>query len=151
MSEGMARQLGNFIGRFLEYDTTIVTRGIKKFMRVRVCLNVRSPLKRRKFILYGQNNSTNATFQYEKLSLLCFMCERLEHGDSFCLLRLTTGAQEMTLGCDLSIRAPPKRTMQNERRWLRAEPKNMVKSGVKVEARRRDLMEKTSNDKTPKM
>lgn len=38
MSKGMVRQLGNFIGHFLEYDATIITRGIKKFMRLKVCL-----------------------------------------------------------------------------------------------------------------
>lgn len=27
MSEGMTKQLGNFIGKFLEFDTIIVTRG----------------------------------------------------------------------------------------------------------------------------
>ncbi|MBA0692967.1 hypothetical protein Goari_010487, partial [Gossypium aridum] len=48
MSERMARQLENFIGHFLEYDATIITRGFKKLMRIRVCLNVRNPLKRKK-------------------------------------------------------------------------------------------------------
>lgn len=48
MSEGMARQLGNFIGQFLEYDAKILTKGFQKIMRIRVCIDVRSPLKIKK-------------------------------------------------------------------------------------------------------
>ncbi|MBA0630676.1 hypothetical protein Godav_002747 [Gossypium davidsonii] len=39
MSERMTRQLENFMGHFLEYDATIITRGVKNFMRIRVCLD----------------------------------------------------------------------------------------------------------------
>ncbi|MBA0568844.1 hypothetical protein Golob_006311 [Gossypium lobatum] len=36
MSEGVARQFGNFIGQFLEYDVALVTKGVKKLMRIRI-------------------------------------------------------------------------------------------------------------------
>ncbi|MBA0700770.1 hypothetical protein Goari_022009, partial [Gossypium aridum] len=42
----MANQFGNFIGQFVEYDTILVTRGVRKFMYIRVKLNVCVPLKR---------------------------------------------------------------------------------------------------------
>ncbi|MBA0794248.1 hypothetical protein Gohar_018598 [Gossypium harknessii] len=48
MSEGMTRQLGNFVGDFMDYVAIIVTRGIKKFMKIQVRLDVRNPLRRRK-------------------------------------------------------------------------------------------------------
>ncbi|PPD97775.1 hypothetical protein GOBAR_DD05197 [Gossypium barbadense] len=48
MSEGMTRQLGNFVGDFMDYVATIVTRGIKKFIKIQVSLDVRNPLRRRK-------------------------------------------------------------------------------------------------------
>ncbi|KAG8498722.1 hypothetical protein CXB51_005051 [Gossypium anomalum] len=47
-SEGTARQLGDFIGKFMDYDTSVITRGVSKFMRIRVLLDVRFPLKRKK-------------------------------------------------------------------------------------------------------
>lgn len=114
MSEEMTRQLGNFIGRFLEYDATIITRGIKKFMRIKVCLDIRSPLKIRRRVIYGRDKSTYATFQYERLSLFCFMCGRIRHGESFCLLRLMTRTHVTKMGWDLSLRAPPLWTVKNE-------------------------------------
>ncbi|MBA0874372.1 hypothetical protein Goshw_015693 [Gossypium schwendimanii] len=32
----MAQQLGNFIGDFIDYDVVAVTRGIRKFMHIRI-------------------------------------------------------------------------------------------------------------------
>lgn len=40
MSEGMARQLGNFIGNFLDYDVEIISKGVRKLMRIKVHLDV---------------------------------------------------------------------------------------------------------------
>lgn len=51
MSEPMAKQFGNFLGFFLEYDTSIPTMGVQKYMRIRVKLDVNQPLKRRKKII----------------------------------------------------------------------------------------------------
>lgn len=58
MSEGLARQFGNFIGRFIEYDVALTTKGVRKFMRIKICLGVRLPLKRKKRLIYGQDSST---------------------------------------------------------------------------------------------
>ncbi|KAG8491294.1 hypothetical protein CXB51_014567 [Gossypium anomalum] len=52
-SEGTARQIGDFVGKFQEYDASLVTRGGSKFMRIRVLLDVRLPLKRKKRISTG--------------------------------------------------------------------------------------------------
>lgn len=53
MSENMARQLENFIGKFLEYDTSIFTKDVKIYMRVKVQLDVRVPLKRKNVLFTG--------------------------------------------------------------------------------------------------
>ncbi|KAH1096826.1 hypothetical protein J1N35_013747 [Gossypium stocksii] len=47
ITEGMARQFGDFIGRFVEYDASMVTKGISKFMRVQVLIDTRSRSKGR--------------------------------------------------------------------------------------------------------
>ncbi|KAH1073174.1 hypothetical protein J1N35_025502 [Gossypium stocksii] len=43
--EGIAWQLRDFIGKFLEYGTKSLERGLQSDMRVRVEINVRQPLK----------------------------------------------------------------------------------------------------------
>ncbi|KAK5818581.1 hypothetical protein PVK06_023523 [Gossypium arboreum] len=45
MPEMVAKQLGNFIGVFLEYDVKVVSLGYKGIMRVRVRLDIRKLLK----------------------------------------------------------------------------------------------------------
>ncbi|MBA0749220.1 hypothetical protein Gogos_003169 [Gossypium gossypioides] len=44
-SEIMAKQLGNFIGRFLVYDRKQLKWGIKNYLKIRVELDVTRPLK----------------------------------------------------------------------------------------------------------
>ncbi|MBA0772888.1 hypothetical protein Gotri_008201 [Gossypium trilobum] len=93
--EGMARQFGNFFGQFIEYGIALIAKGDK---------------------------STYAYFQYEKLSLLCFLCERLGNGESFCPIQLTLGSQEAMFGWDISLKAPPLRATSVASKWLREDP-----------------------------
>lgn len=67
MFEGTARQLGDFIGQFVKYDAAAITRGLKKFLRVRVKLDVRRLLKRKKRMAIDPNEKTYALFQNENL------------------------------------------------------------------------------------
>ncbi|KAG8476024.1 hypothetical protein CXB51_032867 [Gossypium anomalum] len=58
---------------FLEYDTSILTMGLKKFIRICVRLDISSSLKRKKKIQIGKKITVYPRFQYEKLSLFCFI------------------------------------------------------------------------------
>lgn len=118
---GMAHQLSDFIGKIVEYVATSITRGIKKYMRVRVRVNfdVREPLKRKKRTTIGQNNSTCALFQYKKKTLFCFIGGKLGHGERFCLIRLTLEPQEVAFRWDLSLRASPRKAQMEDCKWLR--------------------------------
>ncbi|MBA0845637.1 hypothetical protein Goarm_022281 [Gossypium armourianum] len=64
--ETIAKQFGDFLGQFIEYDTSILTTEIKKFICIRVPLDVSLPLKRKKKILIGKERTVYACFQYEK-------------------------------------------------------------------------------------
>ncbi|XP_074355968.1 uncharacterized protein LOC141695634 [Apium graveolens] len=50
MSEVVGKQLGNFFGSFLQYDSKINSSIWREFMRLRVRVDIRKPLKRRKKI-----------------------------------------------------------------------------------------------------
>ncbi|MBA0753205.1 hypothetical protein Gogos_005530 [Gossypium gossypioides] len=51
MVDTVAHQLGNFIGEFIEYDTSATQLGYKCIMRIRVRVDVKKPLKRKKKIV----------------------------------------------------------------------------------------------------
>lgn len=83
MSLTMAMQFDNFIGTFIEYDTTVSTLGIQKFLRIKVKVDENQPLKRCKRIVVGNDRVFYARFQYERLNLFCFICGKLLMGKVF--------------------------------------------------------------------
>lgn len=109
MSEPMARQFGDFLGKFLEFDLSDRFGNSYSLMRIRVQLNVTHPLKRRKKVMVGFDRIFYARFQYEKLSLFCFICGKLGHGESFCPIRTRMAPENIVFGWDLSIRAMARR------------------------------------------
>ncbi|MBA0751815.1 hypothetical protein Gogos_000715 [Gossypium gossypioides] len=118
MSATMAHQFGSFLGTFLEYDAIIPTRGVQIFMRIKVWLDVSLPLKRRKKIMVGKDHVFYARIQYEKLSLFCFMCGKLGHGESFCPIRVWIDPSKIIFGWDISLRAVVNRRTIVVSRWL---------------------------------
>lgn len=87
-------------------------------MRIRVSLNVAVPLKRKKKVLVGKSMVVYARFKYEKLSLFCFICGKLGHGESYCPCRLTIDSSKIVFGWDLSLRAEARRRSMVMSRWL---------------------------------
>lgn len=82
-SEVLVKQLGNFISRFLEYDSEGLARGQWSYMHIRVCMDIWLPLKRKKRLLFSPRNIGYVFFRYEHLTLFCFFWSKLRHNDSF--------------------------------------------------------------------
>ncbi|MBA0879077.1 hypothetical protein Goshw_000267 [Gossypium schwendimanii] len=87
MSESLAKQLGNFCGRFLEYDSVTPFLGPKMYMLI-------------------------------QLSLFCFICGKLGHGESFCTFRLRIKPSKIIFGWDLSLRAVERHQTSEVSKWL---------------------------------
>ncbi|KAH1080710.1 hypothetical protein J1N35_020471 [Gossypium stocksii] len=73
--EAMAQQFCNFIGLFIDYDANTITRGFRNYMRIRVMVEVRVPLRQKELAL-AHTNQIYARLQSERLSLFCFLCGR---------------------------------------------------------------------------
>ncbi|MBA0818291.1 hypothetical protein Gohar_003646 [Gossypium harknessii] len=119
MTETMAKQFGDFLGQFFEYHTSIPTMGIKKFMRIRIHLDVTIMLKRKKKIQIGKDRIVYARFQYEKLSLFCFICGKIGHVESFFPFRTLIEPSKIVSGWDISLHAVVRRQNATVSKWLR--------------------------------
>lgn len=75
----------------MEYDSESIAQGFRNFMRIKICLDVRLPLKRKKRLMFSQSNIGYVYFKYECLPLFCFFCGNLGHSDSFCEARMELG------------------------------------------------------------
>ncbi|KAH1128926.1 hypothetical protein J1N35_000304 [Gossypium stocksii] len=118
-SENMARQFGDFIESFVDYDSKAILAGLRNFMRIRVLVDVRKLLKRRKKLLIAKSKECIVSFKYEKLTTFCFLCGQLRHGETFCPIRMTQGSKELPFGWDISLKALPRRMVVNGSPWLR--------------------------------
>ncbi|KAE8656243.1 hypothetical protein F3Y22_tig00117005pilonHSYRG00207 [Hibiscus syriacus] len=104
---------------FEEYDTTGIALGYKRIMWIRVRLDVRLALKRKKKLQLKNGSFHYVRFEYEKLTLFCFVCGKLGHGESFCPIRARHGGDELPMAWDLSIRTPSGRSAPPKSVWLR--------------------------------
>ncbi|MBA0798010.1 hypothetical protein Gohar_008649 [Gossypium harknessii] len=117
-SESLAVNLGNFLGSFTKYDVS--KKENRNFMRVRVQVDIRCPLKRKKLIEYcGRQSYVN--FKYERLTPFYFFYEKLGHNDSFCEAKMMAGVEIAEMGWDLPIRAQSQRALTMKSVWLREE------------------------------
>ncbi|GMI94126.1 hypothetical protein HRI_003081900 [Hibiscus trionum] len=133
ISEKVAKSIGSFIGGFVEYDSTAVTLGYKRIMRIRVLFDCRLPLKRKKKLILGGGKAHYVRFEYEKLYLFCFICGLIGHGESFCPVRVVKGEEDIVFGWDTSLQAPSRRATLATSPWLRDEPVNAAYfSGIGV-------------------
>lgn len=84
MSETIGNQLGNFFGKFLEYDPKNNNSIWREYMRIRIHLDVRRLLKRKKKITRKDGSAFVVMCKYERLGEFCFVCGMLTHTECFC-------------------------------------------------------------------
>ncbi|XP_074361359.1 uncharacterized protein LOC141701624 [Apium graveolens] len=109
MSESIDKQLGNFFGTFLMYDSNNNASIWREYMRIKVKVDVRSPLKRRKKIGSKNRKECIVNCKYEKLADFCFVCGVLSHTERFCKKKIEGGTEGVTRKWGNWLRAPPRR------------------------------------------
>lgn len=120
MSEVMGKQLGNFFGSFLQYDSKNNSSIWREFMRLRVRVDVRKPLKRRKKIYKKDKTEVMVTCKYEKLGDFCFVCGLLSYTERFCQRKLEADTEEVNREWGPWLRSQPRRVVGGSRsKWLR--------------------------------
>lgn len=120
MTEVVGKQLGNFFGEFLEYDHKNNTSIWRDCMRVKVKLDVRKPLKRKKKITRRNGSEVIVSCKYERLGEFCFTCGIMTHTERYCSHFLNRETEEQTKEWGSWLRAQPRRNAGPVKsKWLR--------------------------------
>lgn len=65
-------------------------------MRVRIRLDARKPIKRKKKIIKKYGQEFVVVCKYERLGEFCFSCGIVSHTDIFCRSSINSGAETVT-------------------------------------------------------
>ncbi|CAN0863336.1 hypothetical protein LINGRAHAP2_LOCUS8671 [Linum grandiflorum] len=118
-SLNVTKSIGDYIGRFLKHDDTQDSSSSLAYFRIRVCINVRLPLKCEKIIRIKGSDPVTCTFKYEKLPNFCFICGKLGHIDRYCEVLFQVPTDEIVRHWSDAIRAPhPNQRIMIGSPWL---------------------------------
>lgn len=109
MTEAAGKQLGDFFGSFLSYDPNNNSSIWRECMRIRIKVDVRKPLKRKKNICRKNGAECIVLCKYERLGDFCFTCGMITHTERFCNKRLSMNPQEALREWGAWLRAPARR------------------------------------------
>lgn len=120
MSEKIGKEIGNFIGSYVEADANNYGGIWRNFMRIRVAVDVRRPLKRRMKIKKQGGEWSWIQFKYERLPTFCFFCGIIGHSERFCEKYFDCQERLAELPFGAWLRASSRRESTNiGERWLR--------------------------------
>ncbi|XP_058763213.1 uncharacterized protein LOC131636620 [Vicia villosa] len=81
-SKAMGKKLGGILGEFEELDTKEAHRN-RRFLRIKVTIDLKKPLKRGTVVKFKEKN-LRVHFKYERLPTFCFVCGKLGHQIKHC-------------------------------------------------------------------
>jgi 14-3-3 protein epsilon len=122
MKERVGIGLANYIGSFVEYDKNNNSSFWRQYMRIRVKIDVRKPLKKNYRVQNHEGEWCTVNFKYEKLGIFCFVCGIMGHAENKCEVRFSMEQDDGSREWSVELRAEPRR--QGGRmvsRWLREE------------------------------
>ncbi|XP_058752316.1 uncharacterized protein LOC131625473 [Vicia villosa] len=151
-SETMAKKLGSILGEYEEMDSREAFKN-GRFLRVKVTLNLKDPLKRGTIVKFKEKN-LRVHFKYERLPTFCFVCGRMGHQMKDCeaLEEFTEEGFDEIEEQDLSygqwLRASPLPKMSEESRKKDSSSGNCSKNLFSVSSShsRCDMKEKSTAD-----
>jgi hypothetical protein len=122
MAEKVGRALANYIGSFVEYDKNNNSSFWRKYMRIRVRVDVRQPLKKEKKVKSEGGEWCMVKFKYEKLGIFCFVCGLMGHAENKCEVRFSMESDDGVRAWSNELRAEyRKRGGRPMSRWLTEE------------------------------
>lgn len=84
MSERVVKEVGQYIGCFVESDPKKITGVWRDYLKVRITVNIEKPLKRRIKLIKNGSNWFWVNFKYERVPIFCFICGIVGHSEKYC-------------------------------------------------------------------
>ncbi|XP_012080776.1 uncharacterized protein At4g02000-like [Jatropha curcas] len=106
MSERVMRDIGEVIGEFVSTNLNNFTRMWKSYMRIRVRLDVWKPFRKGVRLKHMRGEWFCASFKYERLLSLCFICSLMGHTECFCLKHIEVAPVQAVRMYSVDIQAP---------------------------------------------
>lgn len=130
MTEAVGRLLANYIGTFVDYDPANNACVWREYMRLRVLIDVRQPLKKERKVRLAGGEWSIVKFRYEKLSTFCFVCGCIGHTEQFCEVLFSKPVDDGVRGWSVELKAEVRRRAGGGRsRWLKEERSNPTDMG----------------------
>ena len=98
MTKEASRDIGGKIGRVIEVDKRSWQADQAKFMRVRVDLPIKKPLRRGGYVTNMDGERCWVSFKYERLPTFCFTCGKIGHDDKYCGIKIEKQPLERQYG-----------------------------------------------------
>jgi 14-3-3 protein epsilon len=119
MAEKVGRTLANYIGSFVEYDKNNRGSFWREYMRIRVRVDIRRPLKKESKVKNQGGEWCTVNFKYEKLGVFCFVCGLIGHGENKCEVLFSMTEDDGSRAWSKDLRAEPRRrSAKQTSRWL---------------------------------
>lgn len=124
LTEKIMQSIRNSVGTFVKMDPTTLNGLWKQYIRIRVTMDIKKPLKRRMKLKREGGSSSWINFKYERLSMFCFVCGRLGHSDRDCEIVYANPEKIVEWAYGVWLRAPTKNTRMQKMgsKWLRNGP-----------------------------
>lgn len=120
MSERVVKDIGNYIGTFMESDENNFVGVWRDYLRIRVQIPLHVPLKRRMKLKKSESIWCWANFKYEGVPTFCFICGMIGHGEKFCERLFETPEDKIEKPYGAWMRADPRRKSYSMgSKWLR--------------------------------
>ncbi|XP_058746447.1 uncharacterized protein LOC131619359 [Vicia villosa] len=122
MLEKVGKTMANYIGTFVEYDKNNNSSFWRQYMRLRVKVDVRQPLKKNTRVKNKGGDWCTVNFKYENLGLLCFVCGLLGHSEQKCEIRFEMEEDNGLRGWTNDLRVDNRRVYNaSNSKWLKEE------------------------------
>ena len=112
MTKETGERIGRTLGEIEEVDIPKTANLLGKYIRVRVKVDTTQPLCRGRLVKFGGPTPVWVSCKYERLSIFCYWCGKLNHDEKDC-------------GIWLRSRGTVQAHDQQYGAWLRAKPENL--------------------------